>query len=133
MAVRGGNKPKAPGRGAVPLKANAKDLRIAQLEAQLRRMNKVPVQVSKAKKQCLDLPETPPPEFTAAARVAGYHNRGAVFRNGGIVPYTLCTGVAVLPESEDRLSWSPWGHTRRLRGKSSRPVAPLQAQVALSH
>ena len=60
MAVRGGNKPKAPGRGAVPLKADAKDLRIAQLEAQLRRLKKVPVQVASAKKKRT---EPLPPQF----------------------------------------------------------------------
>lgn len=38
LAMRGGNKPKAPGRGAVPLMADEKDSRIAQLEAQLRKM-----------------------------------------------------------------------------------------------
>ncbi|CAE7873041.1 unnamed protein product [Symbiodinium sp. KB8] len=39
MAARG-NKPKAPGRYAVPLRSDAKDVRIAQLEAQLRKLRK---------------------------------------------------------------------------------------------
>jgi hypothetical protein len=37
IAARG-NKPKAPGRGAVPLRADQKDVRIAHLEAQLRKL-----------------------------------------------------------------------------------------------
>ena len=37
LAARG-NKPRAPGRGAVPLKADEKDLRIARLEATIRKM-----------------------------------------------------------------------------------------------
>jgi hypothetical protein len=50
VAARG-NKPKAPGRGAVPLKADEKDLRIVQLEAQLRRLHKQKSPRSAAKKQ----------------------------------------------------------------------------------
>jgi hypothetical protein len=37
LAVRGGNKPKAPGRGSVPLLADEKDAKIAQPEALLRK------------------------------------------------------------------------------------------------
>ena len=39
LAARG-NKPKAPGRYAVPLRSDAKDIRIAQLEAQLRKLRR---------------------------------------------------------------------------------------------
>ena len=46
LAVRGGNKPKAPGRGSVPMLADEKDARIAQLEALLRKAKQKPCKIS---------------------------------------------------------------------------------------
>ena len=63
LAARG-NKPKAPGRGAVPLKADEKDLRIARLEATARRMTD-----QKSKRGAKRMATPPAPSWKPARRL----------------------------------------------------------------
>ena len=66
IAARG-NKPKAPGRGAVPLRADQKDVRLAHLEAQLRKLTSPKSQAAK-KRPHSQVAQAQPASWTHAKR-----------------------------------------------------------------